>query len=48
MTLAHGIRNLADRKGHLKAQVVASTGPSGKTAQSTQRVTLALAKAKKR
>ena len=46
--LAQGIRNLTDRKGHLKALVVASTGPSGKIAQSTQRVTLALGKAKKR
>jgi Ca2+-binding RTX toxin-like protein len=46
--LAHGIRNLADRNGHLKVLVVASTGPSGKTAQSSQRDTLALGKTKKR
>jgi Ca2+-binding RTX toxin-like protein len=46
--LATGIRNLADRKGHLKVLVIASTGPSGKTAQSSQRATLALGKTKKR
>ena len=46
--LAAGIQRLADRKGHLKVLVVASTGPSGKIAQSSQRVTLALAKARKR
>ena len=46
--LAQGSRNLADRRGHLKVLVVASTGPSGKIAQSSQRVTLALVKAPKR
>jgi hypothetical protein len=46
--LAQGIHNLADRNGHLRVLVVASTGPSGKTAQSSQRANLALGKAKKR
>ena len=46
--LTRGIRNLADRKGHLKVLVIASTGLSGKTAQSSQRATLALGNAKKR
>ena len=46
--LATGIQHLGDRKGHLKVDVVASTGPSGKIAQSSQRATLALGKPKKR
>src|SRR5205085_10966840 len=46
--LAQGIRKLADRTGLLKILVVASTGPSGKTAQSSQRATLAPGKAKTR
>jgi Ca2+-binding RTX toxin-like protein len=46
--LATGIQHLGDRKGHLKVEVVASTGPSGKIAQSSQRATLALGKPKKR
>jgi Ca2+-binding RTX toxin-like protein len=46
--LAKGSRRLADDKGHLKALAVASTGPSGKIAQSSQRLTLALGTATKR
>jgi Ca2+-binding RTX toxin-like protein len=41
-------KRLADGKGHLKVLAVASTGPSGKTAQSSQRLTLALGTATKR
>ena len=40
--LANGSRRLADRKGHLKALAVASTGPSSQIAQSSRRLTLAL------
>ena len=39
--LASGIRRVADRNGRLKARAVASTGPSGKAAQSSRRLTLA-------
>jgi hypothetical protein len=46
--LTKGSRRLADRKGHLKVRAVASTGPSGKLAQSSQRLTLALGRAAKR
>jgi Ca2+-binding RTX toxin-like protein len=46
--LAKGSQRLADSKGHLKARAIASTGPSGKTAQSSQRLTLALGTATKR
>ena len=40
--LAKGSRRLAGPKGQLKALAVASTGPDGKIAQSSQRLTLAL------
>ena len=43
--LAKGSKRLADRKGHIKVLAVASTGPSGKIAQSSRRLTLALGKA---
>jgi Ca2+-binding RTX toxin-like protein len=46
--LANSSRRLADRKGHLKVLAVSSTGLSGKIAQSSQRVTLALGTATKR
>ena len=46
--LASGSRRLADRKGHLKVLAVASTGPAGKIAQSSRRLTLALGTAKHR
>ncbi len=46
--VATGARRLADRSGHLKATVVASTGPSGRIAVSSQRVTLALGTVAKR
>ena len=46
--LAKGSQRLADRKGHLKVLAVASTGPSGKIAQSSRRLTLALGTATKR
>jgi Ca2+-binding RTX toxin-like protein len=42
--LAAGSRRLADRKGHLKALAVASTGAQGKIAQSSRHLTLALGK----
>ena len=45
--LAKGSRRLADRNGHLKVLAVASTGRSGKVAQSSQRLTLALGTATK-
>ena len=38
--LANGSKRLADRNGRLKAIAVASTGPSGKIAQSSRRLTL--------
>jgi Ca2+-binding RTX toxin-like protein len=41
--LAKGSRRLADRKGRLKVRALASTGPSGNTAQSSRRLTFALA-----
>jgi Ca2+-binding RTX toxin-like protein len=40
--LANGSRRLADSKGHIKVLAVASTGPSGNIARSSQRLTLAL------
>jgi hypothetical protein len=40
--LAKGTRRLADGRGRLKVLAVASTGPSGKIAQSSRRLTLAL------
>jgi hypothetical protein len=33
--LVGGIRRVADRHGRLKARAIASTGPSGKAAQSS-------------
>src|SRR5215211_602788 len=45
--LARGSRRLADRKGHLKVRAVALTGPAGKIAQSTRRLTLAFGRATK-
>jgi Ca2+-binding RTX toxin-like protein len=46
--LSTGSRRLGDSKGRLKALAIASTGPSGKIAQSSQRLTLALGIAAKR
>jgi len=46
--LAKGSRRLADGKGRLKVLAVASTGRSGKIAQSSRRLTLALGTATKR
>ena len=46
--LATGSRRLADRKGRLRALAIASTGTSGKIAQSSRRLTLALGTAAKR
>jgi hypothetical protein len=46
--LVKGSKRLADSKGHLKVLAVASTGPSGKIAQSSRRLTLALGTATKR
>jgi Ca2+-binding RTX toxin-like protein len=46
--LAKGSKRLAGRKGQLKVLAVASTGSSGKIAQSSQRLTLALGTAVKR
>jgi Ca2+-binding RTX toxin-like protein len=40
--LAKGIQRLADSKGRLKVIAVGSTGPSGKIAQSSRRLTLTL------
>jgi Ca2+-binding RTX toxin-like protein len=45
--LAKGSRRLADRKGHLKVRAIASTGPTGKLAQSSRRLTLAFGRATK-
>jgi hypothetical protein len=44
--LVRGIRRVADRNGRLKARAIASTGPSGKAAQSSRRLTLALRSSK--
>jgi Ca2+-binding RTX toxin-like protein len=41
-------RRLADRNGRIRALAIASTGPSGKIAQSSQRLTLTLGTAAKR
>jgi hypothetical protein len=46
--LAKSSRRLADRGGHLKVLAVSSTGLSGKIAQSSQRLTLALGTVTKR
>jgi Ca2+-binding RTX toxin-like protein len=46
--LAKGSKRLADSKGHLKVLAVASTGPSGKIAESSRRLTLALGAGTKR
>jgi Ca2+-binding RTX toxin-like protein len=46
--LAKGSQRLAGRRGRLKALAVASTGPSGSIASSSQRLTLALGTATKR
>jgi Ca2+-binding RTX toxin-like protein len=46
--LAQGSRRLADRRGHLEARAVASTGRSGQIAQSSKRLTLAFGAATKR
>jgi Ca2+-binding RTX toxin-like protein len=46
--LAHNGRRLADRRGHLKVLAVSSTGLSGKVAQNSQRITLAIGAATKR
>ena len=40
--LAKGSTRLAGRNGRLKVRAIASTGASGKTAQSSRRLTLAL------
>ena len=42
MKLAKGSQRLAGRNGQLKVVAVASTGASGKIAQSSKRLTLAL------
>src|SRR4029450_11765054 len=46
--LSKGSQRLADSKGRLKVRGVASTGPSGQIAQSSQRLTLALGTATQR
>ena len=46
--LAKGSRRLAARNGRLKAIAVASTGPAGRVAQSSKRLTLALGTASNR
>jgi Ca2+-binding RTX toxin-like protein len=43
--LAKGTGKLADRKGRLKVRALATTGPSGNSAQSSRRITLALGRA---
>ncbi|HEX6459667.1 MAG TPA: calcium-binding protein [Thermoleophilaceae bacterium] len=43
-----GTERLADRKGHLKALAIASTGSSGSIASTTQGLTLALGTARKK
>jgi len=45
--LVNGSARLADRRGHLEVLAVASTGPSGKIARSSQRLTLAFGGATK-
>jgi Ca2+-binding RTX toxin-like protein len=45
--LARGTRRIAGRSGRLKVLAVASTGPSGKIAQSSKRLTLTLGTAKR-
>jgi Ca2+-binding RTX toxin-like protein len=45
--LARGSRRLANRKGHLKVRAIASTGPAGKIAESSRRLTLAFGRATK-
>jgi len=46
--LAKGSERLADRKGHLKALAIASTGSSGSIASTTRGVTLALGRPAKK
>jgi len=46
--LASGARALADRKGNIKVLAVANTGASGKSASSSQHLTLALGPAPKK
>jgi Ca2+-binding RTX toxin-like protein len=46
--LAKGTERFADRKGHLRALAIASTGSSGKIASTTQGLTLALGHATKK
>jgi Ca2+-binding RTX toxin-like protein len=46
--LASGIARLADKKGRIAIRAIASTGASGRTATSSQRVTLVLHVAKQR
>jgi Ca2+-binding RTX toxin-like protein len=46
--LPKGSQRLADRKRHLNVLVVASTGPAGRIAQSSRRLTLALGTATRR
>jgi Ca2+-binding RTX toxin-like protein len=43
--LAKGTGTLADRKGRLRVRALATTGPSGNSAQSSRRITLALGRA---
>ena len=46
--LARVVERVANRKGHIKAVAIASTGSSGKIASTTQRLTLALGTARKK
>jgi hypothetical protein len=46
--LAKGSERLADRKGHLKALAIASTGSSGSIASTTQGLTLELGSTRKK
>ena len=46
--LAKGSKRLAARNGHLRVLAIASTGPPGQIAQSSQRLTLVLRTAAKR
>jgi len=46
--LAKATKRLADANAHLKVLALASTGPAGNTAQTSQRLTLALGTATKR
>ena len=42
MKLVKGSKSLADRHGRIKVRAVASTGPAGKIALSSRRLTLAV------